>query len=238
LAFSQHQLSLFEMLLAALQSIFTHTCHFCVKRIPIATEIFCLECYGNLPKTSFRFSEDNPVVDRFKGLLSIYKAGAWLYYNQNDMIRDMLYEIKYRQNRELAVHLGRLCAQDFKEDLVGIDLIIPIPLHPSKESIRGFNQTKQIGIGLSEGTDIKMLSNNLNRIVFTDSQTKKTRDERFQNVSQVFELKDKSKIEGKNILLLDDVITTGATLESAANEVLKANPNTINILTLATAFEL
>lgn len=197
-----------------------------------------MECYGDLPKSPYRYSDDNAVKERFQGLASIAKAGAFLIYHHNEMTQKMLYEIKYNQNTHLAVHLGTLAAQDIADELREIDSILPIPLHPAKQRIRGYNQSEYFGMGLGEQMNVPVDVRAMQRTKNTVSQTSLHRDERFRNVENVFEVTDPSKVLGKHILLIDDVITTGATLVSAAKSISAHRPKSINILTLASAFEL
>lgn len=197
-----------------------------------------MECMGYLPKTHYQFSQDNPIKDKLKGLVTLERAGSFLYYNKNEIVKQLLWEIKYNQNDYLAIELGRLCVQGNEEIYKShIDVIIPIPLHSSKFQLRGYNQAELIGRGISESLHIPLLTRTLMRQKNTLSQTKFSRGKRFHNVSQAFEIKDKESIRGKRVLLIDDVITTGATLESAGRLLLEHDILNLNIFTLASAFE-
>lgn len=219
--------------------IFTATCHYCAKRITNAEDVFCIECYGRLPKTEYGFSEDNIVKDRFKGILPITRAGAFLYYNKNEMVKEILNQIKYKQNFSLSYQLGIICAQALSHQFMNhIDLIIPIPLHRTKQMLRGYNQTEYFGRGMSESLNIPLETSSIIRKVNTISQTALSRELRYRNVEDIFELKNETRLRDKNILLIDDVITTGATLESASQLILKSKPKTLNLFTLTSAFEL
>lgn len=219
--------------------VYTATCQACNKRINDAKEIFCIECYGNLPISHFEFSTDNAVKDKFKGILPLDYAGAWLYYNRNELVKQFLWEIKYNQNTHLASELGKLAVKNVGQKIKqNIDIIIPIPLHENKFQLRGYNQTEFIGNGVSELLQIPILSNVLIRSKNTASQTKYTRDQRFSNINKAFEIKNNERIKDQRILLIDDVITTGATIEGAGRMLVDAGLKSLSVFSLATAFDL
>lgn len=221
-----------------LSELFTATCHYCAKRITNARDIFCIECYGELPKTSYQFSNSNPVKDKFKGLVQIQMAGAYVYYHHNEMIQKMLYEIKYNQNTTLAYELGYLCGMDLKETFRDhVDLIIPIPLHNKKFHTRGYNQTAIIAEGMGKAAQIEYSDTILERSIYTDTQTNKNRTQRFQNVDNIFKIKNLIGIHNKKIMVIDDVITTGATLTSAIDIIQEAHPKEIHVFAFAAAFQ-
>jgi ComF family protein len=219
--------------------VFINTCAYCNKRILASKNIFCLECNGLLPRTYFNFSESNIVLDKLKPLIKLKAAGAFLFYNHNQMVQQILWEMKYNNNQELAKEMGRL-AYSGNENLFSnnIDGFVPIPLHKSKLRLRGYNQTECFAEGLSEVSDIPLFKNSLSRTKKTTSQTKLNRNERFQNLDEAFVVENLDKIQGKHILLLDDVVTTGATLISAGQALLNAGCANLSIYTLATAFEM
>ena len=220
-------------------SVFTHTCYSCNKRILDSKDIFCIECFGYLPKTPFSFSDNNIIKDKFKGIISVIMAGSYLYYNKNEQVKELLNQIKYENNTQLATDLGKLMGKEYLEILKNeIDVIIPIPLHTEKYQLRGYNQAELIANGLSEVTGIPVMNHVLKRGKNTISQTKISRENRFQNVNNAFVIQHPEKITQKRILLLDDVITTGATLESAGLKLVENKIKSLSILTLATAFEL
>ena len=219
--------------------IFLNTCVSCNKRILASKNLFCLECNGRLPRTYFNFSENNIVLEKLKLHIPLRAAGSFLYYNQNEMVKEILWEMKYNNNKELAVEMGRMAASgQEKMFLETAEAIIPIPLHKTKLRIRGYNQTECFANGLHEVTGIPLMTDQFKRTKKTSSQTKLNRQDRFQNLDNAFAIEDESKIQGKHVLLLDDVITTGATLISAGQAILDAGCASLSIYTLATAFEL
>jgi ComF family protein len=219
--------------------VFLNTCTSCNKRILASKSLFCLECNGLLPRTYFNLSDSNIVLDKLKPFIPLRAAGSFLYYNQNEMVKQILWEMKYNNNKELAVEMGRLAAggqETMFQDTA--EVIIPIPLHKTKLRIRGYNQTEYFAIGLHEVTGIPMLNDQLKRIKKTSSQTKLNRQDRFHNLDNAFAIEDVSAIHEKRVLLLDDVVTTGATLISAAQALLDAGCASLSIYTLASAFEM
>lgn len=220
-------------------TLFTATCHYCAKRIQTAENIFCLECYGRLPRTHYPMSTDNPVTAKLRGLTQVNQAGAMLYYHQDMMVQKLLYEVKYNANLDLGKRLGEIAGQTYLQEIADqIDLIATVPLHRHKFKIRGYNQSDHIAEGIGATTKVAVLTKILQRKTNTESQTRKSRQDRFQNVDSIFSLDSSAGIAGKHILLIDDVITTGATIASAANTLLSGNPASISIFTLAAAFEL
>jgi len=218
---------------------FINTCTYCNKRILASKNIFCLECNGLLPRTYFNFSENNVVLEKLKPLIKLKAAGSFLFYNQNEMVQQILWEMKYNNNKELAAEMGRLAVGGVEDVFEkSIDCIIPIPLHKSKLQLRGYNQTECFAKGMSEVTGLPMMTNLLKRTKRTTSQTKLNRNERFQNLDEAFIVHNADKIKDKEILLLDDVVTTGATLISAGQALLQAGCKSLSIYTLATAFEM
>lgn len=231
--------SLSEFKEFVLTQLFPQNCSMCQKRIQDKSSFLCIECLGDLPKTKLHSLESNPVKTKFKGLIEVHRASSFLFFKKNNMVERILYQIKYNQNQELAIDMGRLFAGELKDSFFATcDGIIALPLHPTKQSLRGYNQAALISQGLSEILQIPIIENALIRTKNNISQTSLTREERAQNVHNIFKVKNKAPIENKNIILVDDVITTGATLEMAGQELLHSGVKSLNILTLACAFDI
>jgi ComF family protein len=181
--------------------------------------------------------EENPVSKLFWGRCRIEKASAFSFYTKDSRIRKLIHNLKYKGIREVGFELGKIYGQSLtKSDFLdGIDLIIPVPLHESKKRIRGFNQSDIISTGLSEATGLPLGTCILERISTSETQTKRSRYDRWINVEGIFNVKAPEKIEGKHILLVDDVITTGSTLESCAVELLKSKGVRVSVAALAVA---
>ena len=219
------------MLRTILQSIrdviFPHLCLSCGKDTIPSDEILCLSCTYNLPKSKQHFYKENRFTDRFWGRIEIQAAGAYVYYKKEGSTQKLLYKLKYQGywqiGHELGVRYGRLLK--VAPLFAGIDYIIPIPLHPSKLAKRGFNQSEVFAKGLSVEMEIPMNATSLIRAKETPTQTTKTRMERFNNVADAFKILNPKSLQGKHILLVDDVLTTGATMEAAGRMILDI-PNT------------
>jgi len=167
----------------------------------------------------------------------IEKAAAFSYYNKGSRIRNLIHNLKYKGIREIGYELGRIYglsleASGFTKD---IDLIIPVPLHPAKKRIRGFNQSEIISMGIADVAQLPVDIKSLARIIVSATQTKRSRYERWTNVEGIFQVIDPQTIMGKHVLLVDDVITTGSTIESCTNELLKIEGVKVSVVALAFA---
>jgi ComF family protein len=180
---------------------------------------------------------DNPVAQIFWGRCLIEKAAAFSYYNKGSRIRNLIHNMKYKGVKEVGCELGRIYGRSFKgsEFISGIELIIPVPLHPSKIKIRGFNQSECIAAGIADVTGLTVCTAALVRVIGSATQTKRSRYDRWTNVEGIFTVTDPDLIKGKHILLIDDVITTGSTIESCAGELLKVEGVKVSVAALAFA---
>jgi ComF family protein len=165
------------------------------------------------------------------------KAAAFSYYNKGSRIRRLIHYLKYKGIKEIGIELGSIYGQSLKASgfTDDIDLIMPVPLHPAKKRTRGFNQSELICTGLSAVSGIPVDVTSLIRSTRSETQTKRSRYERWTNVEGIFCLTDTSGLNGKHILLVDDVITTGSTIESCANELLRLEGVRVSVVALAYA---
>ncbi len=182
-------------------------------------------------------SKDNEFVQRLWGRIPLEAGAAAYYFTRESPIRHAIHHLKYRNKPEIGLMLGR----EFGRKLVGaegfqtVDFIVPVPLHPKRERLRGYNQSAMFAQGLSEAMDKPLLTGHLVRNTHTKTQTQKKRMERFQNVDAMFCLRNPLKIQGKHILLADDVLTTGATLEICGQTLLQAENTQLSCATIAIA---
>lgn len=197
--------------------------------------LICTECYVVIPRTGYHNVPENPVAQLFWGRCRLEKAAAFSYYNKGSRIRNLVHNLKYKGIKELGFELGNIYGQSLKSSgfTDDIDLIIPVPLHPLKKRRRGFNQSELICDGLARVTGIPVDYTSLTRVTGTDTQTKRSRYERWKNVEGIFCVTDSVLLRGKHILLVDDVITTGSTVESCANELLKSEGVRVSVISLA-----
>lgn len=210
---------------------FPRTCCLCGSPLVGDEAEICLHCLSDLPETH----SDDLVLRRLVGRVPLEAATALLIFKHKNKTQILLHQIKYHGNERLAHIMGRLMGRTLtnKAAFNDIDLLIPVPLHPRKVRLRGYNQSLLLCKGIAESFPRPICDNNLVRTRHTDTQTKKTREERLNNMKGVFALRNPSELIGKRILLVDDVITTGATTE-ACWDALKSVPGiTISLAALA-----
>jgi ComF family protein len=199
-----------------LSLIFPKICACCGNSLWKHEEIICTYCDFHLSKTNFHLEQDNPASRTFWGRARIESATAYYYFNKGNKVQRLIHLLKYKNRRDIGIFLGErqgllLMTSPFFNS---VEVIIPVPLHKKKLMKRGYNQSEQFAIGIGKSMNLPVNPYILSRKKYTETQTKKSRFSRWQNVSEMFALEDPVLIEGKHILLVDDVITTGATLES------------------------
>ena len=214
---------------------FPEICYSCGSDLVAGGQLLCLRCLHQLPYTGFESIADNPVEKIFWGRIPVQHAASLFYFTKDSTIERLLYQLKYRGRKEVGIYCGRLMGLALKKSgfFRGIEVIIPLPLFRKKEHQRGFNQASVIAEGIAEVLGISVCGDIIERVEATETQTHKNRIERWKNMQGRFLLKAPSSIENKRVLLIDDVITTGATLESCAQEILKSTKVQLSILTLA-----
>jgi ComF family protein len=220
------------------QLVYPRLCMGCNKPLLEEENILCLNCnVYNIPRTAYHHILDNETAMRFAGRFRYERATSFAYFLSEGLLQHLLHELKYNDRQDVGVYLGKQFAYDLKLTgwAKGIDGIIPIPLHPDKEKARGYNQSRKIAEGMSKVLGIPVLDNILVRVRNTESQTQKNREQRIDNMKGAFSLENPKMLQGKHVLLLDDVLTTGATLEAAALAILQA-PNThVSLATIGIA---
>jgi ComF family protein len=221
-----------------LNLFFPNLCRLCKKQLVEGEEQLCLECLYHLPHTRFHARPDNPVVYLMADKEKLSHASAYLYYYKGSKTQELIHSIKYHDNKELGYLLGRYAARELHtagNPLCEAGIILPVPLHPRKEKQRGYNQSEWIANGLSSILHIPVNHTLLVRTVTTESQTRKAVYERWLNVKEAFSVTCPEELAGKHVLLVDDVITTGATV-GACIDVLSVIPGIrISLFALAIA---
>ncbi len=199
--------------------------------------VVCTRCRNLLPKTGYERNEDNPLARLFYGTVRLKAVTACFFFSKEGKVQHLIHELKYKGNSEAGVFLGQELGKSIKEAPLfqGVDCLIPVPLHPKRERQRGYNQSLMIAQGLSEVTGIPVGDRFLVRSVNTATQTHKTKEERWQNVKDIFEVRFADQLEGKYVLLIDDVLTTGATLEACAMKLAEVPGIVISCATAACA---
>ena len=197
----------------------------------------CKICLRNLPRTGFELVDANPVSQMLWGRVQIERAASMYYYRKGELLQKLLHTLKYRGNYRLGEEFGKQMGKILFQAgyTAGIDAVIPVPLHEIKQRKRGYNQSEHIAGGLSAAANIPLITDNLIRTAYSESQTKKSRYERWENVSSVFAVVDPDELRGRHILLVDDVITTGATLEACTAALKEAGDVKVSIATVGVA---
>lgn len=238
MASSKHFKSLANTIVyGAIDLLYPRLCPGCNQTLSSANkdQYLCLSCAADLPFTNFHEVAENPVTDKFAGRLPLRFGGALLYYRSNSLTQQLIVGFKYQKRPDIAEGLGRVYGQQLKGASALADLygIIPVPLHPKRLQQRGYNQAEKIANGMASILDIKVLKKALVRNTFEASQTKKGKEDRFSNVAQTFTAGN-TDLNDRHVLIVDDVLTTGATLEACAEATLAKYPRvTISIATLA-----
>jgi ComF family protein len=189
-----------------------------------------------LPETGFESHPDNPVEKKFWGRIGLEHATAQYYFTRESLIQRLMHQFKYKGNRDLGLQLGELMGASIKKSgRFDVDALIPLPLFRAKEKKRGYNQAALLCEGMAESLQVPVLKDVVIRSHHTDTQTKKGRIERWQNMESKFMLVQTESVSNKHLLLVDDVITTGATLEACGAELLKADNVKLSIAALCYA---
>lgn len=211
-------------------------CPGCGEPLVGGEHYICTDCILNLPYTYFDNSRKNVISELLMGRFSLEKANSLCYFVKNGRLQKLLHNLKYGNKPEIGTELGIHLGHELeKSDLSDFDVIIPVPIHPKKKKIRGYNQSTAIAIGIAQIIDKPIDTESVIRTIFTETQTKKNNIQRWENVENIFEVKFPENIENKHILIVDDVITTGATLESLGNVIEKIKGTKISVATLAVA---
>ena len=220
-----------------LHVIFPHVCDGCGSDLLNIESRLCIRCLSSLPETNFEIHPNNPVEKDFWGRLQIINASAHLYFTKESLVQHLMHQLKYKGNKDLGLQLGRLMGNALKNAarFNEIDALVPLPLFPSKEKKRGYNQATVLCEGMAEILSLPVLNKVITRPQHTETQTKKGRIERWKNIEGKFQLINPQAIQNKHLLLVDDVVTTGATLEACGNELLTAENVKLSVATLCLA---
>lgn len=227
LTLPRHLLSLF----------YPHLCIGC-QNILQANELhLCLDCLLHLPETGYHLCRSNPLEEIFAGRVPVEQIWCFLHYKKGSRVQHLLHALKYKGNKEVGSYLAELYTRKLLQTdcLKEIDLILPIPLHPKKQRLRGYNQSEWIAKGISQISHIPYSTQHLLRTTFTETQTRKKRFSRWRNVKDVFQIEHEEELRHKHILVCDDVLTTGATTEAAIRKILEVEGTRVSVLTLAVA---
>jgi ComF family protein len=221
----------------ALHLFYPHICTGCGSDLLEKNNLLCINCLAELPHTNFALHENNPIEKIFTGRIKIKAAHSEFYFSKGQLIQQLIHQLKYNNNKEIGYYLGEIMGNTLLKSgrFSGIDFLIPLPLYPDKEFKRGYNQAEIICMGTQNTTQIPVMTKNVLRQRPTETQTRKHRAERWENVDGSFVIKNPGALTGKNVLLIDDVITTGATLEACGQVISRIPGTSINFASLAHA---
>lgn len=217
--------------------LFPRYCKVCGRRLMQSELHLCLGCLIELPRTHYERTSDNLLMQHFMEWPEVIRATAFFHYHKDSKYSSLIHHLKYYDHPETGTFLGRLAAKELKPSgfFEGIDLIVPVPLSKKKERERGYNQCDYIARGINEATGIAINRKGIERIVNTDTQTRKGRSERWTNTTGIFHITNDAEFKGKHILLVDDVATTGATLHACISTLLTISDVRVSIFTLTKA---
>lgn len=218
-----------------LQLFFPHNCEGCGTDVLNNMHLLCARCLHSLPATGFFDNAHNPIEKLFYGRIPVSQAGAAYYFTKQSLLQHLLIQLKYKHNKEAGYFLGRMMGNFLLQSgrFNDVNAIVPLPLHEKKEFQRGYNQAAILCRGIQETWHKPVLWNAVSRNRFTETQTHKTRSGRWQNMQGVFEVANTETLTAKHILLVDDVITTGATLEACGGAILQIKDTRLSIAAAA-----
>ena len=216
---------------------FPNYCVACIAPLAKGEKHICTKCVFELPKTNYHLEKENPISNRFYGKIEVKYVFSYLKFFKKGITQKLLHKIKYENQPEIAEMLGKWYGVDLKE--IGMsdqfDLIVPVPLYKSKKRKRGYNQSDAIAKGLSESLGVPWSDRIVKRVVKSQTQAKKKdRLARWENVKNIFDVKNVEEVTGKRVLIVDDILTSGATLEACAIPFVKAGCE-VSFMTLAVA---
>lgn len=233
----QSLVTLVKPMLNLADLFYPRLCLACQEKLVSAETSICIRCDYKLTPTDYHSTNPNPVLERFWGRVDLEHATTAYTFNKGGLLQRLIHQLKYENKPQIGIELGQMYGSLLKDSLPysTVDYIIPVPLHPKKKHLRGYNQAAMIAKGLAFSMEKKWSSDYLIRTDNTETQTQKSRLDRFANVENAFGVNNKAEIEGKHLLLVDDVITTGATLEACAQTLLQVDNVKISIMAIALA---
>jgi ComF family protein len=219
-----------------LHLLFPNVCAGCGNDRIRGNSLLCPRCMYSMPQTNFEQYTGNPVEKKFWGRLQLVSGTARYYFTRESLMQQLMHEFKYRGNTDLGLQLGKFMGAGLLQSgRFIVDALVPLPLFASKEKRRGFNQATILCDGIAGMLKVPVLTGIISRSAYTDTQTKKGRIDRWLNLEGKFVINDPSIITGKHVLLIDDVVTTGATLEACGSELLNVPGVQLSIATLCYA---
>ncbi len=217
--------------------VFPETCPACMSPLNKGEKCLCTSCRFRLPRTQYYRDDQNPVFKHFWGKVHIEGASAYYHFGKGEKVQRLIHHLKYKGRKDVGEFTGELFGYEIMntQPFSAVNLIVPVPLHPAKLRIRGYNQSECFAEGIAKAMGVSYHHEALLRLKATDTQTRKHRYERYENVNKVFSVPSPELVAGKHILLVDDVITTGSTFIACAEELLSIPGTKVSIGALACA---
>ncbi len=216
--------------------LFPEECQACAGELAMGEEVICSHCRIKLPYTNFHLCPtDNAVHQVFWGRVPVQLAVAYLKFQEKSRVQRLLHQLKYRGQEEVGEVLGRWLGKNMQEHgaFQRIEVVVPIPLHKQKLQQRGYNQVAAFAKEIAQALEVPVAEQALQKKRSTGTQTKKNRLSRWEAMRELYALLNPAAIKGKHVLLVDDVITTGATLEACANVLLSGGASTVSVAAIA-----
>jgi ComF family protein len=225
------------MFKALIDLIFPCTCVGCLQPLELNERHICTHCRFELPKTNAHLEPDIKLINKFVGKVALTHCLSYLKFVRGGKVQRIMHDIKYNGNEECGEMIGRWYGAELRESNFqhNFDLVIPVPLHKSRLESRGYNQADCIAKGLAESLGLAYNTTILKREKKTDTQIRKSRIERYRNMEDVFVVTNSTLLIGKHIVIVDDTLTTGATLESCAVALTQAGVKQLSIIAMASA---
>ena len=217
-----------------LHLIYPHNCEGCGTDTLNEDSFLCAKCLFELPETGFISFGDNPLEKKLYGRIRFEQAGSGFYFTKHGLLQHLIAELKYKNNKEMGFYLGKLLGYQLlaTNRFDEVEALVPLPLNIKKEHKRGYNQSQLICEGIVSVWKKPIINDAISRIVYTETQTNKNLSNRWDNVEHAFALTDDSRLKGKHVALVDDVITTGASIEACGTELLKVEGLKLSVLSV------
>ena len=218
-----------------LDILYPRVCYVCDKVLAKNQNVLCSRCLHDLPVADFHLEKENPVEQIFYGRLPLENATALLLFEKKGMVQKLIHNLKYRGHEEIGTYFGKWLGEELKQQpsYAGISAVIPVPLHKKKLRKRGYNQVAKFAAQIAEALEVPYVDDVLLKLSSTQTQTLKTRFARWGSIEETFSLNNEKRLAGAHILLVDDLVTTGATLEACAQKLLQIRGTRISIATMA-----
>lgn len=217
-----------------ISTLYPDNCINCLDTLVTNEQFLCTSCMLDLPQTNYHLDADNPLYQKFAHNPSVIDAYAFLYFQQKGVAQKILHELKYKSRSNVGTYFGSMLGAELLRAELTYDIIVPVPIHWRKKKKRGYNQSDFIAKGIANVLDVPVDEEVLTKVTHTQTQTSKTKLERWKNVEDSFRIVKPTALYKKKVLLVDDVITTGATLSALCDQMVKCDVESITLGALAT----